>query len=129
MTGQTTVRTAVRVHGRSAQRRALRAMLDALPTHGGRLLLAGEPGLGRTTLLQWAARSFRAGPVLHLGPGPDVNAHLTAGQLLDTLRAAAVAAPVLVCVDDAHRWDAPARTALARAARRLSTAGRVGLLL
>ncbi|MFD7062066.1 LuxR C-terminal-related transcriptional regulator [Streptomyces sp. NPDC059906] len=129
MTGQTTVPTAVRVHGRSVQRRALRAMLDALPTHGGRLLLAGEPGLGRTTLLQWAARSFRAGPVLHLGPGPDVHAHLTAGQLLDTLRAAAVAAPVLVCVDDAHRWDTPARTALARAARRLSTAGRVGLLL
>ncbi|MGW0352419.1 LuxR C-terminal-related transcriptional regulator [Streptomyces anthocyanicus] len=129
MTGQTTVRTAVRVHGRSAQRRALRAMLDALPAHGGRLLLAGEPGLGRTTLLQWAARSFRAGPVLHLGPGPDANAHLTAGQLLDTLRAAAVAAPVLVCVDDAHRWDAPARTELARAARLLSTADRVGLLL
>lgn len=104
-------------------------MLDALPAHGGRLLLAGEPGLGRTTLLQWAARSFRAGPVLHLGPGPDANAHLTAGQLLDTLRAAAVAAPVLVCVDDAHRWDAPARTELARAARLLSTADRVGLLL
>ncbi|MFF4470019.1 LuxR C-terminal-related transcriptional regulator [Streptomyces sp. NPDC001599] len=129
MTGQTTVRTAVRVHGRSAQRGALRAMLDALPTHGGRLLLAGEPGLGRTTLLQWAAGSFRAGPVLHLRPGPEANPHSTAGQLLDTLRAAAVAAPVLVCVDDVHRWDAPARTALGRAARRLSTADRVGLLL
>ncbi|MFD6194544.1 LuxR C-terminal-related transcriptional regulator [Streptomyces sp. NPDC060275] len=129
MTGQTTVRTAVRVHGRSAQRRALRAMLDALPTHGAQLLLAGEPGLGRTTLLQWAARSFPAGPVLHLGPGPDANAHVTAEQLLDTLRAAAVAAPVLVCVDDAHRWDARARTALGRAARRLSAADRVGLLL
>ncbi|MEV4049437.1 LuxR family transcriptional regulator, partial [Streptomyces sp. NPDC049744] len=129
MTGETTVPTAVRIHGRSTQRKTLRALLDALPSHGGQLLLAGEPGLGRTALLRWAARSFRAGPVLHLGPGPYVSAHSTAEQLLDTLRAAAAATPVLVCVDDAHLWDAPARTALARAARRLRTADRVGLLL
>ncbi|MFA3878223.1 LuxR C-terminal-related transcriptional regulator [Streptomyces sp. MMCC 100] len=132
MTGETTVRTAVRIHGRSAQRKALRALLDRLPTRGGRLLLTGEPGLGRTTLLQWAARSFRAGPVLHLGPGrgpgPD-GAPVTDGQLLDTLRAAAGETPLLVCVDDAHLWDAPARTALARAAEHLGTVGRVGLLL
>ncbi|MCW1098613.1 LuxR C-terminal-related transcriptional regulator [Streptomyces sp. RS2] len=129
MTGETTVRTAVRIHGRSTQRKALRALLDALPHHGGHLLVAGEPGLGRTTLLRWAARSFRAGPVLHLGPGPDGGAHVTVEQLLDTLRAASVAAPVLVCADDAHLWEAPARTALGRAVRRLSTADRVGLLL
>ncbi|MZG14811.1 LuxR family transcriptional regulator, partial [Streptomyces sp. SID5914] len=129
MTGETTVRTAVRIHGRSTQRKALRALLDALPHHGGHLLVAGEPGLGRTTLLRWAARSFRAGPVLHLGPGPDGGAHVTVEQLLDTLRAASAAAPVLVCADDAHLWDAPARTALGRAVRRLSTADRVGLLL
>ncbi|MEV5760907.1 LuxR C-terminal-related transcriptional regulator [Streptomyces tendae] len=129
MTGETTVRTAVRIHGRSSQRKALRALLDALPHHGGHLLVAGEPGLGRTTLLRWAARSFRAGPVLHLGPGLDGGAHVTVEQLLDTLRAASAAAPVLVCADDAHLWDAPARTALDRAVRRLSTADRVGLLL
>ncbi|WP_399945404.1 LuxR C-terminal-related transcriptional regulator [Streptomyces sp. BBFR25] len=129
MTGETTVPTAGRIHGRSTQRKVLRALLDALPRHGGQLLLAGEPGLGRTALLRWAARSFRAGPVLHLGPGPYVSAHSTAEQLLDTLRAAAAATPVLVCVDDAHLWDAPARTALGRAARRLRTADRVGLLL
>ncbi|GHA74090.1 helix-turn-helix transcriptional regulator [Streptomyces tendae] len=129
MTGETTVRTAVRIHGRSTQRKALRALLDALPHHGGHLLVAGEPGLGRTTLLRWAARSYRAGPVLHLGPGPDGGAHVTVEQLLDTLRAASAAAPVLVCADDAHLWDAPARTALGRAVRRLSTADRVGLLL
>ncbi|MGW7571828.1 LuxR C-terminal-related transcriptional regulator [Streptomyces tendae] len=129
MTGETTVRTAVRIHGRSTQRKALRALLDALPHHGGHLLVAGEPGLGRTTLLRWAARSFRAGPVLHLGPGPDGGAHVTVERLLDTLRAASAAAPVLVCADDAHLWDAPARTALDRAVRRLSTADRVGLLL
>ncbi|MFF9861786.1 LuxR C-terminal-related transcriptional regulator [Streptomyces tendae] len=129
MTGETTVHTAVRIHGRSTQRKALRALLDALPHHGGHLLVAGEPGLGRTTLLRWAARTFRAGPVLHLGPGPDGGAHVTVEQLLDTLRAASAAAPVLVCADDAHLWDAPARTALGRAVRRLSTADRVGLLL
>ncbi|MFJ8810963.1 LuxR C-terminal-related transcriptional regulator [Streptomyces sp. NPDC102490] len=129
MTAETTVPTAGRIHGRSAQRKALRALLDALPSHGGPLLLAGEPGLGRTALLQWAARSFRAGPVLHLGPGPDVSAPVTAERLLDTLRTAATAAPVLVCADDAHLWDAPARTALGRAARRLRAADRVGLLL
>ncbi|MGW0226443.1 LuxR family transcriptional regulator, partial [Streptomyces tendae] len=129
MTGETTVHTAVRIHGRSTQRKALRALLDALPHHGGHLLVAGEPGLGRTTLLRWAARTFRAGPVLHLGPGPDGGAHVTVEQLLDTLRAASAAAPVLVCADDAHLWDAPARTALGRAVRRLGTADRVGLLL
>ncbi|MFG3248543.1 LuxR C-terminal-related transcriptional regulator [Streptomyces sp. NPDC048187] len=131
MTGETTVCTAVRIHGRGAQRRALRALLDGLPSRGGRLLLTGEPGLGRTTLLHWAARSFRAGPVLHLGPGadPDPGAGVTARQLLDTLRTAAGAAPTLVCVDDAHLWDAPARTALARAVEHLGTVGRVGLLL
>ncbi|MEW1994571.1 LuxR C-terminal-related transcriptional regulator [Streptomyces coelicoflavus] len=130
MTGETTVRPAVRIHGRSAQRKALRALLDGLPTRCGRLLLTGEPGLGRTTLLQWAARSFRAGPVLHLGPAPDPDdATVTAGQLLDTLRAAAGESPLLVCVDDAHLWNDPARTALVLAAEHLSGAGRVGLLL
>ncbi|MEU9517397.1 LuxR C-terminal-related transcriptional regulator [Streptomyces sp. NPDC048224] len=129
MTGETTVCTAVRIHGRGAQRKALRALLDGLPSRGGRLLLTGEPGLGRTTLLQWAARSFHAGPVLHLGTGPDPGAGPTAEQLLAALRTAADAAPALVCVDDAHLWDAPARTALARAAEHLSAVGRVGLLL
>ncbi|MFD8354729.1 LuxR C-terminal-related transcriptional regulator [Streptomyces coelicoflavus] len=130
MTGETTVRPAVRIHGRSAQRKALRALLDGLPTQCGRLLLTGEPGLGRTTLLQWAARSFRAGPVLHLGPAPDPeDATVTAGQLLDTLRAAAGESPLLVCVDDAHLWNDPARTELVLAAEHLSGAGRVGLLL
>ncbi|MGV9283828.1 LuxR C-terminal-related transcriptional regulator [Streptomyces sp. NPDC003730] len=129
MTGETTVCTAVRIHGRGAQRKALRALLDGLPSRGGRLLLTGEPGLGRTTLLRWAARSFRAGPVLHLGAGPDPGTGPTAEQLLAALRTAADAAPALVCVDDAHLWDAPARTALARAAEHLSAVGRVGLLL
>ncbi|AQS66034.1 helix-turn-helix transcriptional regulator [Streptomyces pactum] len=129
MTGETTVRTAVRIHGRSAQQQAVRALLDGLGTHGGHLVVTGEPGLGRTTLLQWAARSFRAGPVLHLGPGPDRGARATGEEPLDTLRAAAGGAPLLVCVDDAHLWDAPARTALGRAAEHLGGTARVGVLL
>ncbi|MFJ7768510.1 LuxR C-terminal-related transcriptional regulator [Streptomyces sp. NPDC097107] len=129
MTGETTVRAAVRIHGRDAQLHQVRALLDGLPTHSGHLVVTGEPGLGRTTLLHWAARSFRAGPVLHLGPGPGHSARVTAGELLDTLRAAAGEAPLLVCVDDAHLWDAPARTALGRAAERLAPTVRVGVLL
>nr|CAJ88460.1 putative transcriptional activator [Streptomyces ambofaciens ATCC 23877] len=125
MTGETTVHTAVRIHGRSTQRQAVRSLLDGLRTHSGHLVVAGEPGLGRTALLQWAAHSFRAGPVLHLGTGP----HGTAEELLDSLRATAGEGPALVCVDDAHLWDPPARAALGRAATRLHTAGRVGLLL
>ncbi|MFC8867525.1 LuxR C-terminal-related transcriptional regulator [Streptomyces sp. NPDC057148] len=129
MTGETTVRTAVRIHGRSAQREAVRALLDGLRTHSGHLVVTGEPGLGRTALLQWAAHSFRAGPVLHLGPGPGHGAHGTAGELLGMLREAAAEAPLLVCADDADLWDAPARAALGRAAERLHTVGRVALLL
>ncbi|MFG2544672.1 LuxR C-terminal-related transcriptional regulator [Streptomyces sp. NPDC048594] len=127
MSGETTVRTAVRIHGRGAQQDAVRALLDGLPARGGHLVVTGEPGLGRTTLLQWAARSFRAGPVLRLGPGPGPDA--TAGHLLDTLREVPGPAPVLVCVDDAHLCDAPARIALSRATRRLRPAGPTGVLL
>ncbi|MFE0726346.1 LuxR C-terminal-related transcriptional regulator [Streptomyces rochei] len=129
MTGETTVRTAVRIHGRSAQREAVRALLDGLRARSGHLVVTGEPGLGRTALLQWAADSFRAGPVLRLGPGEDRGAPTTAGELLTTLRKAAGEAPLLVCVDDAHLWDAPARSALSHAAERLHTAGRVAMLL
>ncbi|MFC0498259.1 LuxR C-terminal-related transcriptional regulator [Streptomyces mutabilis] len=129
MTGETTVRTAVRIHGRSAQRETVRALLDGLRAHSGHLVVTGEPGFGRTALLQWAARSFRAGSVLHLGPAPDRRVRATAEELLGTLRAAAGEAPLLVCVDDAHLWDAPARAALGRAAESLHTGGRIGLLL
>ncbi|MCF2126532.1 helix-turn-helix transcriptional regulator [Strepomyces sp. STD 3.1] len=129
MTGETTVRTAALIHGRSAQQDAVRALLDGLPAQGGHLVLTGEPGLGRTTLLQWAARSFRAGPVLRLGPGAGPDAPATAEHLLDTLRTVSGPAPVLVCVDDAHLWDTPARTELSRATQRLRPDGPTGVLL
>ncbi|MEU4142539.1 helix-turn-helix transcriptional regulator [Streptomyces parvulus] len=127
MTGETTVRAAVRIHGRSAQQGAVRALLDELPDRGGHLVVTGEPGLGRTTLLHWAARAFRSGPVLRLGPGPGASA--TAGRLLGAVRAVTGTAPLLVCVDDAHLWDARARAVLAGATERLRPAGRTGLLL
>ncbi|MFF9044109.1 LuxR C-terminal-related transcriptional regulator [Streptomyces parvulus] len=127
MTGETTVRAAVRIHGRSAQQGAVRALLDELPDRGGHLVVTGEPGLGRTTLLHWAARAFRSGPVLRLGPGPGAPA--TAGRLLGAVRAVTGTAPLLVCVDDAHLWDARARAVLAGATERLRPAGRTGLLL
>ncbi|MFE0205904.1 LuxR C-terminal-related transcriptional regulator [Streptomyces sp. NPDC058985] len=129
MTGETTVRTAALIHGRSAQQDTVRALLDGLPAQGGHLVLTGEPGLGRTTLLQWAARSFRAGPVLRLGPGPGTDTPATAEHLLDTLRQVPGPAPVLVCVDDAHLWDTPARTELSRATQRLRPDGPTGVLL
>ncbi|CAL9344763.1 hypothetical protein SUDANB145_00342 [Streptomyces sp. enrichment culture] len=52
------------------QRRAVAALLDQLRTHGAGLVVTGEPGLGRTALLRWAARGFTAGNVLHLRAGP-----------------------------------------------------------
>ncbi|WP_077797289.1 helix-turn-helix transcriptional regulator [Streptomyces sp. JHA26] len=129
MNGETTVRTAVRIHGHDGQRRAVGELLDGLATRGGHLVVTGEPGLGRTTLLRWAARSFTAGPVLHLDAPAGRCAPAPAGELLAGLRTAAGDGPLLVCVDDAHLWDPPARAALGRAAERLHPADRVGLLL
>ncbi|MGW0189866.1 ATP-binding protein, partial [Streptomyces sp. NPDC003362] len=151
MTGHTTVPTASPIHGRSAERRIVAALPDRLGTGSAVLVLTGEPGLGRTTLLDETARSHRAGPVLYVRcdaadavPYGGVHALATAAgrpptgaldsrtapqALLDAFRVAAGSRPLLVCLDDVHLWDAPSRTALARAARRLSTAGRIGLLV
>ncbi|MGV9846358.1 LuxR C-terminal-related transcriptional regulator [Streptomyces fungicidicus] len=141
MTGQTTPR-----------RQAVHRLLDGLRTDGGVHVVTGEPGCGRTAFLEYAARSFRGGPVWHVragsgrcapplsglrtllraagrsGPAPGSG---TAGDaLLDVLRAAAGAAPPLVCVDDAHLWDAASRAALGQAALRVRASGiRAGLLL
>ncbi|WP_225890848.1 helix-turn-helix transcriptional regulator [Streptomyces dioscori] len=120
------------------------------------LVLAGDPGLGRTALIAWAARSFAAGPVLRVRasraesalPLSGVHALRCAADglpggrtigvpdpgtapewLLRSLTDAAAGSPLLVCVDDAHLWDAPSRAALGFAARRLPAAGPVRLLL
>ncbi|MGA4961762.1 LuxR C-terminal-related transcriptional regulator [Streptomyces pseudogriseolus] len=112
MTGHTT-----------ARQRLTAELLDALRTDGGVRVVTGEPGCGRTTFLDHAARLFRAGPVRHLRAD---QAH----ELDDTLRTATAAGPVLLCVDDAHLWDAPARATLARTAARIRGTGvRAALLV
>ncbi|MFD5377659.1 LuxR C-terminal-related transcriptional regulator [Streptomyces griseoincarnatus] len=109
MTGQTTARQRLTVE-----------LLDALRTDGGVRVVTGEPGCGRTTFLDHAARLFRAGPVRY------VRADGAHG--LD--KALQTAGPLLVCVDDADLWDAPSRAALARTATRIrETAVRTTLLL
>ncbi|MER6625638.1 LuxR C-terminal-related transcriptional regulator [Streptomyces sp. NPDC000931] len=141
MTGQTTPR-----------RQAIHRLLDGLRTDGGVHVVTGEPGCGRTAFLEYAAGSFRAGPVWHVradpgrGAAPLSGLHTllraagrtlraagdgTAGEaLFDVLREASGAAPLLVCVDDAHLWDAASRAALGQAAARVRTARiRAGLLL
>ncbi|MFI9611852.1 LuxR C-terminal-related transcriptional regulator [Streptomyces sp. NPDC052023] len=150
MTGQTTATAPPQLYGRPPLR-TVQALSDRLGSGGGVLVVTGEPGLGRTCLLHHAARTFAAGPTLHVrtdpatprrpyddlralrriagAPGQEVTADTAAGDLLDALSATAAGAPLLVCVDDVHLWDPASRTALACAARRLRTAARVGLLL
>ncbi len=140
MTGQTTSR-----------RQAAARLLDELRT-GGVRVVTGEPGCGRTEFLDDAARSFRAGPVWHVRAEPARSAQPLSGlhtllraagvtvhspgpgaageALADALRTAAAASPLLVCVDDAHLWDAASRAALAHAATWVRSTGvRAGLLL
>ncbi|WP_318279896.1 helix-turn-helix transcriptional regulator [Streptomyces griseoloalbus] len=141
MTGQTTSRW-----------QTISPLLDGLRTGGGVRVVTGDPGCGRTSFVEHAARSFHAGPVWHVRADPARSAQPlsglhtllraaggsvrvlgdgTAGEVLfDVLRAAADASPLLVCVDDAHLWDAASRAALGHAAARVHAAGvGVGLLL
>ncbi|MET9129144.1 helix-turn-helix transcriptional regulator [Streptomyces antibioticus] len=106
-------------------------------------VVTGEPGCGRTTFLARAVRAHRAGAAVSVAadravPDGGLRALLRAVEaadgtgpavLLDALHAAAAHAPLLVCVDDAHLWDAPSRAVLGQAARRLRGTARVSLLL
>ncbi|MFF4585312.1 LuxR C-terminal-related transcriptional regulator [Streptomyces sp. NPDC001388] len=160
---------------------------------GGARVVTAEPGGGRTTFLEHAARAFTAGPAVLVRadparvpavplaglralldtlsrtvgepaaaalsrtvggppaaapprPGPLFRGHHPTGPgpapapvptptpapgavLLDALHEASARSPLLVCVDDAHRWDGASRAALGHAAARLCRTGRVGLLL
>uniref|UniRef100_UPI0030F380E0 helix-turn-helix transcriptional regulator n=1 Tax=Streptomyces sp. GSL17-111 TaxID=3121596 RepID=UPI0030F380E0 len=146
-------------HGRDAELTDLHALLDGVRHgHGGALLLTAPPGCGRTTLLRYAARAFRPGPVVDVAgvlaergwPHAGLHAVLSraaalglaapparwpgdrpaALELLRALRAlTASAGPVLLCVDDAHHIDAASRSALGFAARRLGQGLAVGLVL
>ncbi|MBL3666159.1 helix-turn-helix transcriptional regulator [Streptomyces sp. M2CJ-2] len=154
MTGQTTPGPAPLQYRPGPRRQALAALLDGLRTHGGAHVVTGEPGGGRTAFLEFAARSFRAGPVWHVradparAPRPHSGLRTllrAAGRsvrlsddgtadkvFLDVLCEASARSALLVCVDDAHLWDPASRAVLGRAAARVHAADgahRVGLLL
>ncbi|WAX76455.1 helix-turn-helix transcriptional regulator [Streptomyces sp. KMM 9044] len=155
MTGQTIRGPAPLRYRAGPRRQALAALLDGLRTDGGARVVTGEPGGGRTAFLEFAARSFHAGPVWHVRTEPTwspqphsglrtllraaghagrVLGEGTAGGevLLDIMRAASARSPLLVCVDDAHLWDTASRAALGRAAACVHAADgvhRVGLLV
>ncbi|MFJ8649252.1 LuxR C-terminal-related transcriptional regulator [Streptomyces sp. NPDC093546] len=144
------------IYGRSAELDAVGDLLDRVRSgHGGALLVAAEPGLGRTALLHRAADGFTGGGrVVRVRavaaergvPHSGVHALLSAAgvrgtadvlrtglepdRLAELLRGAAgEARSLLVCVDDAHLWDTPSRAALGFAARRPESLRGVGLLL
>ncbi|WP_405962555.1 helix-turn-helix transcriptional regulator [Streptomyces sp. NBC_00723] len=119
---------------------------------GGVRVVTGEPGCGRTAFLARVARSCPAASVVDVRAdrvasavplgglrallralGAPVGPWSATGQpcaaLLDALRAASAGRPMLLCVDDAHLWDAPTRAAVGRAAEQLRGNGRVGVLL
>ncbi|OEJ30377.1 hypothetical protein BGK67_02520 [Streptomyces subrutilus] len=65
------MRRPCRIYGRTTERAAVEALWAQLRSaRGGTLLLAGEPGLGRSALLARAARAFTLGPVLRPRPLP-----------------------------------------------------------
>ncbi|MFC3505691.1 AAA family ATPase [Micromonospora krabiensis] len=85
------------IHGRDEERRAVRRLLDEAATSGGALVLHGEPGSGRSTLVDHAHRQATGFTVL-AGAGLVEEAGLPyAGlqRLLDPVldRAAALPAP------------------------------------
>ncbi|WP_457464196.1 LuxR C-terminal-related transcriptional regulator [Streptomyces sp. TE5632] len=154
MTGQTTPGPAPLRYRPGPRRQALAALLDRLRTDGGVHVVTGEPGGGRTAFLEFAARSFRAGPVWHVRADPARTPRPHSGLrtllraagrsvrlsdegtadkvFLDVLREASARSALLVCVDDAHLWDPASRAVLGRAAARVHAADgahRVGLLL
>ncbi|POX63210.1 transcriptional regulator [Streptomyces sp. Ru62] len=116
---------------------------------GGACAVTGEPGSGRSALLAHVARTFTAGPVVTVGARAGEFREPLAGfralchaagtavvgeadavpELVGALRSSTAAhRTVLLCVDDAHLWDAASRSALGRLAAQLPDGGRVALL-
>ncbi|WP_030583317.1 LuxR family transcriptional regulator [Streptomyces globisporus] len=155
MTPSTTVRSPLRLYGRDDELATLGNLLAlSRRGEGGALVVAAPPGLGRTALLCAAAEAHRArGPVLWamaasaeravpysglgalLGVGPAGASPaapptgITPDALAGRLREFADGGPLLVCVDDAHAWDAASRAALAFVARRPGAGSGIAFLL
>ncbi|GHG99879.1 LuxR C-terminal-related transcriptional regulator [Streptomyces rubradiris] len=116
---------------------------------GGAYVVTGEPGSGRSTVLARIARAFDAGPAVvvparpepfrqplaglralcRAAGVPDADAAGPVPDLAGALRATAASGTVLLCVDDADRWDTVSRTALGRLAALLAPGGGVALVL
>ncbi|MFD9055773.1 hypothetical protein ACFWCM_10695 [Streptomyces albidoflavus] len=73
MTGEESALPTVRLHGRAPQLSRIRAWWHQPPAHRSALLVAGEPGLGRTAVLRWAARALGADSTGHLVAGPGAR--------------------------------------------------------
>ncbi|MCL3994497.1 LuxR C-terminal-related transcriptional regulator [Streptomyces lavenduligriseus] len=144
MSGQTTLGA-----GAARHRPDPVATLGERLREGGAYVLTGEPGSGRSTVLARVAHAFDAGPAVVVPARPEpfrrpldglralcraagVPEAGAAGPVRDlagALRAAAASGTVLLCVDDADRWDTASRTALGRLAARLCPGGGVALVL
>ncbi|MFE1089824.1 hypothetical protein ACFW5K_21275 [Streptomyces albidoflavus] len=74
MTGEESALPTVRLHGRAPQLSRIRAWWHQPPAHRSALLVAGEPGLGRTAVLRWAARALGADSTGHLVAGARARA-------------------------------------------------------
>lgn len=160
MTPLPTVRSPLRLYGRSGELAIIETLLTRVQAgDGGALVLTGLPGIGRTALLDKAAaahREGRTGPVLSAtaapaeqrlpysglhallcsAPGPlplppdrVLRDGIGPAALLALLRELGADRPLLVCVDDAHAWDADSRAALGFAARRLGAGSRVAVVI
>ncbi|MEV5176995.1 transcriptional regulator, partial [Streptomyces flaveolus] len=147
MTGQTPLGLVSPRYRPGPQRHVLAALSDRL-RGGGACVVTGEPGGGRSAFLAHAARTFTAGPVVTVrARGGEFREPLTglrslclaAGttvvgaadpvrELVGALESTAAHRTVLLCVDDAHLWDAASRSALGRLAAQSLAGGRVALL-
>lgn len=122
------------VHGRDRELALLdELVVKARKGHGGSLAVRSGPGLGRTTLLRWAARRAASDFRVVGLPGVRAEAALPGaglGRILpsvpddprDVLRSLSELAddrPLLCVADDAHWLDRKSLDALAYAARRV----------
>ncbi|MGW9327027.1 LuxR family transcriptional regulator, partial [Streptomyces koyangensis] len=79
MTGEEAALPTVRLHGRAPQLSRIRTWWHQPPAHRAALLVAGEPGLGRTAVLRWAAGVLGAGSTGHLVAGARAGARHQGG--------------------------------------------------
>ncbi|MEZ5118225.1 MAG: LuxR family transcriptional regulator [Candidatus Nanopelagicales bacterium] len=140
--------------GRAGEIGRLDDLLDgATHGHGGTLLVVGVPGIGKTALLDAAARRasrrhvrvLRARAVegsvdlpfslvedLHVAAGQQRPAVSGVAQhadaLTDLLASLSRSGPLLVAVDDAHNADRGSLAVLARALGRVSSLGVAGVV-